>query len=70
MKRGCATKALPSSLYFALTGFSFESNSYTRTVATILDSIALDNVVVKQEARISCLQDTSLAAAPVLRVHC
>lgn len=66
VKCGCTTKALPSSFYFTLTGFSFKSNSYTRTV----DSIALDDVAVKQEAGISRLQDASLAAAPILHVHC
>ena len=45
-------------------------NSHTLQVVTILDSIALDNVAVKQEAKISCLQDASLAAAPILHVRC
>ena len=66
----CTTKDLPFSFSVILTGFNFESNSHTRTVATILDSIALDNVAVNQEAKISCLQDASLAAAPILHVRC
>lgn len=45
-------------------GFNFNSNSYTRPEATILDSITLQNIVVKQEAKISSLQEASLATAP------
>lgn len=55
----CTTKDLPFSFSFILTGFNFESNSYTKTVATILDSAALDDMAVRQEAQTSRLQDAS-----------